>query len=168
MAKKSSKKGTKSLALDLLTLLFAGAMFGLLAMPYVKGEVSSVLGTTSTTVSGYELLNFDNDAGMATCILLLVIFASLVALFALCKMLGDLGVIRSRRLMNFFGFVMVVMALAVLVMTIVNMIVVPSKCSASSLGSIISAGSYAYWLGLILSSVSALLGFVSSIFAVKR
>lgn len=168
MAKKSSKKSMKSVMLDLLALLFSGAMFGLLAMPYIKGEVSSILGTTSTTVSGYDLLNFDGDAGMATCILLLVIFASLMALLAIIKMLGDAGMIKSRRVMKLIGFCMVFMALAVLVMTIVNMIVVPSKCEASSLGSIISAGSYAYWLGLILSSASALLGFVTSIFAVKK
>lgn len=168
MAKKSSKKSMKNFGLDLLVLLFSGAMFGFLAMPYVKGEVSSILGTTSTTVSGYNLLNFDNDAGMATCILLLVIFASLMALLAIVKMLGDAGIIKSRRVMKLIGFCMVFMALAVLVMTIVNMIVVPSKCNSSSLGSIISAGSYAYWLGLILSSVSALLGFVASIFAVKQ
>ena len=70
--------------------------------------------------------------------------------------------------MKLIGFCMVFMALAVLVMTIVNMIVVPSKCQSSSIGSLISAGSYAYWLGLILSGVSALLGFVASIFAVKQ
>lgn len=168
MAKKSSKKSSKNFGLDLLALLFSGAMFGLLAMPYVKAEVSSVLGTSSTTMSGYDLLNFDSDAGMATCILLLVIFAALMALLAIVKMLGDAGIIKSRRVMKLLGFCLVFMALAVLVMTIVDMFVVPSKCSSSSLGSLISGGYYAYWLGLILSGVSALLGFVASIFAVKQ
>lgn len=170
MAKKSSKKSMKALGLDLLVLLFSGAMFGLLAVPYIKMEASSgILGAgTSSTISGYDLLNFDSDAGMATCILLLVIFASLMALLAIVKMLGDAGIIKSRRVMKLIGFGMVFMAFAVLVMTIVNMIVVPSKCNSSSIGSIISAGSYAYWLGLILSGVSALLGFVASIFAVKK
>ena len=84
MGKKTSNKiNSRNLLIDLLCFIFIGGVFGLLAMPYVKYELSLIIGSGSSTTSGYELLNFDANASVATVILLLIIFASLAVLFTI-------------------------------------------------------------------------------------
>lgn len=166
--KSTTKKSTKKLGLDLLLLILSAGTFGLLALPYVKYEVSSVLGSTQSTTSGYELLNFEANSGVATVILLLIIFASLLILMCVLKMLVDCGVVKNSMAGKIASFGTVCVAFAVLVMTIVNIIVIPSSCSAGGFGSYFSAGSYAGWLGLILTLVLGLGDFVVSVFSVKK
>jgi len=132
MAKKSSKKGISKL-LDLILIVIAGGMFGFLAMPYINNKVTSVLGDTIKTVSGYQLLDFEADGGLATIILLLIIFASLLAVLSVLKLCFDANIIKNKTVGKVAGFGVVVMALAILVVCIVAMIVVPNKCSSYSL-----------------------------------
>lgn len=169
MAKKSSsKKSMKKVGLDFLALIFSGAIFGLLALPFINHKITTGIGESISTTSGYDLLNFEADAGVATLILLFIIFASFAVLLALTKMLIDAGVLKAGNANKIIGFGLLIMTLAILVVSIVTMIVIPSKCSSSSIGSLFSAGSYAGWLGLIFVTVSGLLSFVSSIFAIKK
>ena len=70
MAKKS--KFGSAVIFDLIVLVLAGGIFGLLALPFVKAETTIIGFTGSTTVSGYDLLNFEANAGIATVILLII------------------------------------------------------------------------------------------------
>lgn len=169
MAKKSSSKAkTGNLLLDLLALIFSAGIFGLLAMPYVKYEVSSVIGSASSQSSGYQLLDFEANAGVSTMILLLIIFASISILFAIVKMLVDAKILKGKNAVKLANFGLIVMTLILTVISIVSIIVIASNCGANGFGSIVSAGSYAGWFGLILTVVCSGLAFVSSIFSVKR
>ena len=125
MAKKSSKFG-KTLA-DFLALVLSGVVFGLLAMPFISGKGSALGGEIVKNASGYDLLNFDSNAGLATVILLLIIFASLMAVCAILKLLYDEKIVSNKTFGKVVGFGLIIMALAVVVMAIVAMIVVPTN-----------------------------------------
>lgn len=169
MAKKSSsKKNMKKVGFDFLALIFSGAIFGLLALPFIKHKITSIVGDTVSNTSGYALLDFEANAGIATLILLFIIFASIAVMLSILKLLIDAGVIKSASANKIAGFGLVIMAFAIFVVSIVSMIVIASNCNSGSIGSVFSAGSYAGWLGLILVAVSGLLCFVSSIFAIKK
>ena len=165
MAKKSSNFG-KALA-DFLALVLSGAVFGLLAMPFISAKGSALGGEIVNNASGYDLLNFDSNAGLATVVLLLIIFASLMAVCAILKLLYDEKIVSDKTFGKVVGFGLIIMALAVVVMAIFAMIVVPSNCKSYSLWGA-SAGSYAGWLALVLVLVDALAGLIASYFAIKK
>lgn len=170
MAKKSSKKasnGTKKI-LDLVLLVLAGGMFGLLAMPFITGEATSVLGTVTNNISGYNLLDFEANAGFATIVLLFIIFASLLAVLSILKLCCDAGLIKNKSFNKLVKFGVVVFALALVVLSVVTMIVIPTNCEAYSLGSIVSVGNHANWLTLILVAVVNLFSLATSFYSTKK
>lgn len=165
MAKKSSKKGMNTL-LDFVLLLIGGGIFGLLAMPFITGKVTILGSTVVSNFSGYELLDFDADAGLATIMLLFIIFASVLVVSSLLKLCYDAKIIKNKTLGKVGGFGVVVMALALLVLTIVAMIVVPNKCDSSVFASLTNTG--ANWLTLILFAVVSSGALVASFCSVKK
>lgn len=169
MAKsKSSKSNTKAL-LDFVVLVLAGAIFGFLALPFVGGKIESVIGNSDTaTTSGYGLLDFEANSGIATCILLTIIFASLLVCGAILKLLADAGVVKGASLAKVSGLVTVVFALAVLVMAIVVMIVIPSNCESFNIGGLVGAKNFAIWYALIINAVVSLGAFVASVFSIRK
>lgn len=162
MAKKSSKFG-KTLA-DFLALVLSGVVFGLLAMPFISGKGSALGGEIVKNASGYDLLNFDSNAGLATVVLLLIIFASLMAVCAILKLLYDAKIVSNKTFGKVVGLGLILMAFAVVIMAIVAMIVVPTNCKAHSLGS----SDYAGWFALVLVLVDALAGLIASYLAIKK
>lgn len=167
MAKKSSRN-MRGLLFDFLILVLAGGIFGFLALPFMNYQ-TTVLGASSVTnYSGYDLLNFDANVGIATIVLLLIIFASLLGLLAIVKMLADCRLIKSKSLSRILTCIVVFLAFAVFVLTIANMIYIPTQCNSGSIGSYFSTGTQASWLGLTLTSVDALLVLVTSLFTLKK
>lgn len=167
MAKKATKK-TGNILFDILILLLAGGIFGFLALPYMSSKATVFGKEVVSNISGYDLLNFDANSGIATVILLLVIFASLLALFAIVKILADLGMFKNKKASRLLSFIVILLALAVFAMTITNMIYIPTECNSGSLGSYFAAGTYPAWLGLILTAVDSLLALVTSLFTLKK
>lgn len=165
MAKKSSKKSMAKL-FDLILLVIGGGVFGLLAMPFITGKVTIGSKEIVSNYSGYNLLDFDADAGLATIMLLFIIFASVLVVSSLLKLCYDAKIIKNKTLGKVAGFGVVVMALALLVLTIVAMIVVPTKCDDSIFASLTNTG--ANWLTLILFAVVSGCGLVTSFCSVKK
>lgn len=168
MAKrKSSNKGSKTL-FNIITLVFAGCLIGFLALPYVKFQASALGSTHEETTSGFSLLDFEGNSAVATVILLLLIFASILALFTLVKMLCDAKVINNKSLSKLVGYLVVLFALASLVMTIVAMIVISNNCKSGSLGLLgIGAGTKPAWFELILSAVMGLGATCTSVCSIR-
>ena len=160
MAKKS--KFGSAVIFDLIVLVLAGGIFGLLALPFVKAETTIIGFTGSTTVSGYDLLNFEANAGIATVILLIIIFASVLALSALCRVFVDGGMVKSKSLDKYAMIGMNLISLALLVCSIIITIMIPANCSADGVGSIFAAGSYAVWYSLALTIVVSFAAFCVS------
>lgn len=167
MAKKSKSKGNP--LFSLLAIVFAGAVFGILAMPFVKASVSA-LGSklAETSYSGYSLLDFEANSGMATVILPLVIFAGLLALVSLVKLLLDLGVVKNGKVGRTLGLVMAVLGLALVGAAIATMIVVPNNCNAGALGNVVAGGTKPQWLALILMLVDGLVATCVSLMSAKK
>lgn len=166
MAKKSSKKN--NLLFSLLAFMFGGAVFGLLAMPYINNKFTILGSETITGFSGYSLLDFDANQIFAILTLLLVIFAGLTALFGLLKLAYDAKLVSNKAFGKFVGFGLIISSLALLVTSIVTMIIIPTECSEVALGGLLSSGNYANWLALILTTVSSGLSFVTSLLAIKK
>lgn len=156
-----AKKSSKNTLFDFLALILSGAVFGILAMPFITSKLAVAGKETTSTMSGYDLLNFEADSGLATVVLLLVIFASILALFALIKLLVDEKIISNKTVAKCADLCLLLSALAVVVMAIVAMIVVPSKCSAEKVGSL-TVGTFAGWVALVILLVDALVALVMS------
>ncbi len=169
MAKrKSSKKSGVKAILDFVVLALAGGMFGFLALPFVKNQITAGSMTTELArYNGYQLMDFENNAGVATCILLMIIFASLLAVFAIVKLLADMGTLKGATLSKVVAFGTVVLALAVLVMSIVIMIVIPTNCKTGAI-SVVSGGTLAIWYSLIINTCAGLATFVTSVFSIRK
>lgn len=166
-AKKSGKKGLAKL-LDLVVLAVAGGMFGFLAMPFITGKISVGGLSTSVSDSGYNLLNFDADKTLAILMLLLIIFASMLAVLSIIKLCYDFNLIKEKSLGKIIGYSLVILALALFVVSVVTMIVVPGKCESHSVGGYASGGSYANWFTLVLVTAVSLGGVIASFFSVKK
>lgn len=165
MAKKSKKSNNK-IIWNFLVLVFAGCLLGFLALPYAKAKVSVGSAVSESNISGFSMLDFNSDSGLAVVILLLVIFASILAILSLLKICCDAGIIKNKSAVKIIKFGLILFALASLVMTIVAMIVVPSKHNSLG-GSYASIGTYANWFVLILSSVMGVGAFSSSVLSAK-
>ncbi len=170
MAKrKSSKSSMKVVLLNIITLVFAGCLIGFLGLPYVKHQVSGFGSTYEETASGFSLLDFEANSGVATVVLLLLIFASILALLVLVKIFCDAGIIKSKSLSKLVGYGVVLFALASFVMTIVAMIVIPNNCNSGSLGIFgIGGGTKPAWFELILSAVMGLGATVTGVLSMKK
>lgn len=168
MAKKSTKKSCKKVLFDILVLILSAVLLGFLALPFIKNEVSSILGSLSNTISGYELINFDLDTTIATFILLTTIFASLSALFSIFKLLIDLNIVKNKAFKNFTNFGLILITFITLALAISVTIIIPVKCNSNSLGSLISAGSYAVWYSLAVITFVSLLSFLFSFMSSKK
>lgn len=165
MAKKS--KVNNSIIFDIIILVIAGLVFAFLALPYVDYQVS-VLGQTGVEhVSGYALLDFEANEGLATIIMFTIIFAGVLAFAALFRLLTDFGVFKDGLIAKIIKLALLISALGVLVMSIIAVISVPAACSSSSLGSLVSGGSYAVWYSLALQIVLGL-GAVACVAMAKK
>ncbi len=171
---KNKSKDTGSIIWPVATLLLGGLILGLLALPFMSIEI---LGS-STSVSGWEFIDFSDGAptGCAVVLLLLVIFACLMMLLSVVKLLNCMGIIKDSKFIN---FLLVICGLAVAVLAIVNIFTISSYASGDSLntgwgalddvissliGSVVSIG----WTGLIINGVVGVLAFISSALAIKE
>lgn len=171
MAKKKVAVNKLSWLWDLLTLLLGGLLLGFVALPHIKGEVSSsIIGASgSTMTSGYSLINFDEGAnvGVAVVLLLLVIFASLMVLCAVVSLLCDFKIIKNAMLIKVSKWMMLVLAGCITILAIVNMITVSNACSSAG-GELIKAGTYAIWGTLVVNAIISLASVFTSALSLKK
>lgn len=170
--KKSAGSGKLSMLWTLLTMVLGAVILGFVALPHIKAEVStSILGGASeaTTTSGYSLISFEEgaDVGMAVVLLLLVIFASLLIVSAILKLLCDLKVIKNITFLKVAKLLMLVCAAAVAVLAIVNIITVSTYCSSVG-GDLIKVGTYAVWATLIVNAIIGVGSLITSALAVRK
>lgn len=168
MAKKSTKKNSKKVLFDILVLILSASLLGLLALPFIKSEVSSILGSLSNTISGYKLIDFDLDTTIATFMLLTAIFASLSVLFSIFKLIGDLNIVKNKTFTKFSSVGLILITFITLVLSIAITIVIPVKCNSNNLGSLFSAGNYAVWYSLAVVILVSLLSFISSFISNRK
>lgn len=172
MAKKSAKKGNSvyKTLLDFLTFALAGLLVGFVALPHIKAE-GNILGINivSGTVSGYDLISFEEGAniGVSVVLLLLVIFASLLALGAILKLLCDFKVVKNVSVAKFASWLCILCAFAVAVLGIANIITVATACKAKE-ANVGNVGTYAMWGTLIVNGIIGALTLATSALATNK
>ncbi|MGN1200779.1 MAG: hypothetical protein ACI4R8_00745 [Candidatus Caccovivens sp.] len=168
--KTANKTNVMKLVWDGLTLVLGGLLLGLIALPhwalYVAGNM-----VDGANVSGYDLIDFGegSDAGVAVVLLLLVVFASVLVLGAILKLLADLKVVKNSTFAKVANWVMLVSALAVAVLAIVNIITVSVYCGNNS--TIIAdkvSGAVASWGTLIVNGILGVGTVVTSMLSVRK
>lgn len=170
--KTSSKTNVMKLVWDALTLALGGLLLGFIALPHAMSEGTLFGHTTTTTVSGYELINFGDgyDTGVAVVLLLLTIFASLMVLGAIMKLLADLRVVNNNTFAKVATWMMLLCALAVAVLAIVNIITVSTAYTGDSLtiGSLASANWGASWGTLIVNGILGVGSLVTGLLSARK
>ena len=167
MAKKSKKSNMRALW-DFVTLVLAGLLLGFMALPQFSWLV---VGETIYNRPGYDLISFEDGAntGLSVVLLLLVIFAALLALFAILKLLADLGVVKSSGFNKFATFGLLLSAIAVAVLVIVNCIVTGTYCDgkADPITEKVT-GRVANWATLIVNAVIGVVSLITSALTMKK
>lgn len=169
MAKKSNN-GLKVL-LDIGTILFGVLVIVFMALKYIKQELSAGSLSKSNEYNGFKLISFGDESllgnGVAVAMLLLAIFAGILAFAGILKLIADLGVVKNKSFSKVANFACIIMAIVVVVMAIVVMIAVPSNCKSEILGKL-AGGSYPLWFPLILNLVLGIGATATSLIASKK
>lgn len=169
MAKK--KSNNTNLLWSLITLILGGAILGFLALPYLKSSATFAGSTTTSTVSGYELINFSDgyETGVAVVLLLLTIFASLLIFASILKLLADLKVVKDATFKKVANLSFVLSALAVAVLVITSIIIVPVSYTGNDLSFGSSSVKWgAGWAALVINTLVGCGVFITSVLATRK
>lgn len=167
MAKKS-KKSRVNLILNLVTIALGGLLLGFLALPHITIKAGSeITGTYASSVSGYDLISFEEgaDTGVAVVLLFVAIFASLLVVAGLVKLLADSGTIKLNT--RIVGMVEAIIALALLAFLIANIFTVKGICNGVE-DSLITLGNFAVYATLIINAIIGAVAFVTSLLSIKK
>ncbi len=128
-SKTSASKNFWQTICDVVVLLLGVLVLGILGLPHIR---TLLVGESVGSLSGYDLINFQkgSDTGIAVVLLMLVIFASLMLLFALLKLLCDFHVIKSAAFGKLAGFLMLICASVLLVLAVVSISIISTKVSS--------------------------------------
>ena len=130
-----------------------------------------LLGAEIGVASGYDLISFEEGAntGVSIMMLLLLIFAGLMVLSAILKLLVDLKVVKGSTFEKVVTWMMVISAAAVAVIVVVSMIVIPTNFTAEAdkITNKVS-GNVVNWLPLILNAVFGIGSLMVSVLAAKK
>ena len=114
-------------------------ILGFLGLPYVTQAAYSIMGTENPALksSGYDVLDSNNpdptakETFLYVAVLLLVIFACIMIVSAVLALLDDFGVVSNEMYSKVVKWVLFASALAVLVLTILNIVDTMNKQHAS-------------------------------------
>ncbi len=161
MAKKSGGSLMKVI-LDIITIVLGGLVFAFLALPF---HSSSIGEHTIGSVSGYDYIDFGDLApkGCAIVLLLLLIFAGIMILGAVMKLLCDINVVKSSGFAKFANFMTIIGGLMVAVLSIVNIITV-SVYLSDTLGGVFDTG----WAALIIIAIVGVASLATSALTVRK
>lgn len=162
MAKKKTKN-LLNILMDLLTLAFGALILGFLALPHWTEKALNVLSISKT---GYQLIDFENDTTVAVVLLLITIFASLMMLFALLKLLKDLNVVKNALYGRIVSFCMLISALGLAGFVVANCITFPSY--VNNLNSPINLGILTQWAPIILNACLGIGSLMTSALSLKK
>lgn len=154
--------------MNIATVVLTVLLIGFIALPHIEGFL---LGESVGTQSGYDCISFgDGDPkGVATVLLLLVIFACLLALTAILKILADTGVVKSAKFAKVVNIVLVVLSVITAILAIVNIITVATYCNdnyAAVAGK--DNGLVACFGTLIVNAIIACVTIATSVVSIKK
>lgn len=153
----AEKTGLAKKILSGVLVLCAALVFIFLAFP-VMSVIYPVLGSVSIT--GYDMLKMDGDAFWGAILVFLIIFACILAVAAILKLLAAFGVIKNAKFEKIINIVLLVASIALTVVAVTHII----KCCVEMKDGL----QYVGWAGLILNTLTGAGAIVATVFATKK
>ena len=150
----AEKTGLAKKILSGAILLCAVLAFVFMAFPAID------LGYGITT-SVYDMLQGGGDGLWAAILVFLIIFASVLALAAILKLLAVFGVIKNEKFEKIINIILLVASIALTVVAVAHIIKVCVEMKDLGLA-------YVGWAGLILTTLSGAGAIVATVFATKK
>ena len=113
------------------------------------------------TTSVYDMLQGGGDGLWAAILVFLIIFASVLALAAILKLLAVFGVIKNEKFEKIINIILLVASIALTVVAVAHIIKVCVYLKDLGLA-------YVGWAGLILTTLSGAGAIVATVFATKK
>ncbi len=146
-------KNLKHVLMNVVLLVCPVLFFVFMSQSYVTVSAGS-LGSGSAA-NGYDLITFEGSGVHdfhAVCLILLCIFSAVLILISLISLLGDFGVLKTKKFEKLIGGIKIASVLVLLVTTVASLSVVASELVT---GSTIVAG-WAVIVNMILAIVLTL------------
>ena len=149
----AEKTGLAKKILSGVLILCAALVFVFLAFPVMD------LGY-GMSVTGYDMLKMDGDAFWGAILVFLIIFACILAVAAILKLLAVFGVIKNAKFEKIINIVLLVASIALTVVAVTHII----KCCVEMKDGL----KYVGWAGLILNTLTGAGAIVATVFATKK
>ena len=154
------KEGMKKALLTFAAIVFAGLTYVFFAVENVfMGEGDHTIGTT-----GFDLYEGGSDF-MKAMLILTCIFAGIVVLFGIAKILTDSKVISSKGVAKIVNFIFVISAMALVVCAVLYCIAIGAMCGDTAFGSY-QVLNPTVW-ALVLMSIFGALSFLTGLFSLS-
>lgn len=120
-------KNLKHVLMNLLLLVCPVLLFVFMSQPYLTVS-AGILGGGSS--NGYEFIDFGADGVHdfhAVCLILLCIFAGILIVTSLVSLLGNFGVLKTKKYEKLIGGIKIASVLVLLITTVVSLSVISSE-----------------------------------------
>ena len=147
--------------MNLVLLVCPVLLYVFMSQPYLTLS-AGLLGSTSS--NGYDFISFEGDGVHdfhAVCLILLCVFSALLLLTSLISLLGNFGVLKTKKFEKLLGGIKIASVLVLLVTTVASLSVISSEFVK---GSTIVAG----WGVIVNMVISIVLTLGYSIYLVSN
>ena len=151
-----------------MTIALGALLLGFLALPHITVKAGTgITGTYASSVSGYDLISFEegSNTGVAVVLLFIAILAALLVVAGIVKLLADSGTIKLNT--RIVGMVVAIIALALLAFLIANIFTVNGICDGVE-DDIITLGNFAVFATLIVNAIIGAGAFLTSLLSIKK
>ncbi len=149
----AEKTGLTKKILSGVLILCAVLAFVFLAFPVIDFGYGA-------SITAYDMLKQDGDAFWGAILVFLIIFACILAVAAILKLLAVFGVIKNEKFEKIINIILLVVSIAFTVVAITHII----KCCVEMDGGL----KYVGWAGLILNTLTGAGAIVATVFATKK
>lgn len=146
-------KNLKHVLMNVVLLVCPLLFFAFMSQPYVTVSAGSL--GSGTLTNGYDLITFEGGGVHdfhAVCLILLCVFSALLFLTSLISLLGNFGVLKTKKFEKLLGGIKIASVLVLLVTTVASLSVISSEFVK---GSTIVAG-WAVIVNMIIAIVLTL------------
>lgn len=164
----AEKKSIFKTILDAVTVLLAVLLIAFVALPYIGYSVGGKT-MSDANLSGYDCISFEEGAPVATAVVLvmLLIFASLLIISGIAKILIDLGIIKSEKVAKIVKAVMILSAVLSAILAIASIFTVAVYCG-DHYSSELNAGLVPMYATLVINAIIAVVTIVTTAISAKK
>lgn len=164
----AEKKSVFKIILDAVTVLLAVLLVAFVALPYIGYKLAGE-SVGDMNVSGFDCISFDEGApvGTAVVLILLLIFASLLIISGLAKILVDFGVIKSEKAVKAVKVVMILSAVLSAILAIASIFTVAIYCG-DHYSSEFNTGLVPMYATLVINAIIAIVTIATTAISAKK